>query len=97
MENRFAVGFDTESLLSLTFQLKSDAPNTSINHLRFLLKSLMVDEKFTLGPVPVSQSLGHLGLVVQRADNFIHWISDYPAEQMYSNYTFDKFSTQSHT
>ena len=22
---------------------------------------------------------------VQRADNFIHWISRYPAEQMYSN------------
>ena len=26
--------------------------------------------------------------VVQRADNFIHWISHYPEEQMYSNECF---------
>ena len=30
----------------------------------------------------------HLVPVVQRADNFIHWISRYPAEQMYSNQRF---------
>ena len=29
----------------------------------------------------------HLAPVVQRADNFIHSISSYPAEQMYSNTT----------
>ena len=29
-----------------------------------------------------------LAPVVQRVDNFIHWISQYPAEQMYSNQRF---------
>ena len=32
----------------------------------------------------------HLTPVVQRADNFIHWISRYPAEQIYTNQCFCK-------
>ena len=36
--------------------------------------------------------IGHQTRVVQRADNFIQWISCYPADKMYC-----KFFTQSHT
>ena len=32
--------------------------------------------------------INHLAPVVQRVDNFIHWISHYPAEYMYSNQCF---------
>ena len=32
-----------------------------------------------------THALNDLAPGVQRADNFIHWISHYPAEQIYSN------------
>ena len=34
------------------------------------------------------KEFGHLAPVDQRVDNFIHWISHYPEEQMYSNQCF---------
>ena len=56
-------------------------------------RSLKTGMNFTETGMGLKLGIGHFGglaPVVQRADNFVHWISRYPAERIYSSQWFCK-------